>query len=81
MLICITSQLDQDFIWIGLTQTMYQGKYLWIKNGEELNYTNWNPGKPDGVKHELCISTKSGKWDDLACSSELLFVCEKEEEI
>lgn len=81
MIAYFTPQIVPAFIWFGLTQTMYQGKYLWIKNGEVPIYTNWNSGKPDGGIHELCISTKSGKWDDLACSSELLFVCEKEEEM
>lgn len=62
---------------------MYQGKYVWIKDGSELNYTNWNPGQPDRIKTALCCvaNSNTGKWDDVTCSGQYSFVCEKEEYI
>lgn len=79
---CTTSK-GLGFILIGLTQTMHRGKYVWIKTGEEPNYTNWTPGQPEGSAAELCIGVKAnaGTWDDVPCSTQYYFVCEKEGKI
>ena len=58
------------------------GKYKWINNGNEIVYTNWYPGDPNGG-HENCIAfignnndSYNGKWGDYDCNADLNIFCE-----
>ncbi|CAG2232218.1 unnamed protein product [Mytilus edulis] len=73
--------LTQDF-WIGGTDEVIEGVWVWASTGKDLTYTNWEPGQPDNWKNENCLSLVwwniPGKWNDWYCSRNCHFICETE---
>lgn len=70
---------EYDYFLIGLSLTMFKGKYVWTTSGEVLSYSNWLPGQPNAPNIERCVAAStSGKWHDVRCNIELYFICEKE---
>ncbi|XP_071148911.1 perlucin-like [Mytilus edulis] len=73
--------LTQDF-WIGGTDEVIEGVWVWASTGKDLTYTNWEPGQPDNWKNENCLSlvwwNVPGKWNDWYCSRNCHFICETE---
>merc|ERR1712227_304813 len=63
---------DKD-IWIGLTDIDDEGEWVWVKDGEPMNYSNWMTGEPsDSCRGEDCVILKFGhgyKWGDRVCHS------------
>ena len=91
-LVTITSQAENAWLvttfggsthyWIGFTDKDSEGTWQWV-NGEEVTYTNWNSGEPNGGKGEnyalLYMSgNKSGKWNDTSLNSYSKAIIEKE---
>lgn len=65
--------------WIGLSDAQENRYWFWI-NSRPLQYTNWCPGEPNNYKGQACaqINFSGSKcWDDLWCSHNRPFVCEK----
>ena len=83
-LVTINSAQEQDFVfnlamnnptgsasnyWIGLNDYNDEGNFTWA-NGEPVNYTNWNPGEPNGGSNENGVeifsinSNSPGYWND-----------------
>ena len=54
----LTSQLltAQGRVWIGLQKFRGQKRFLWISN-EDVTYTNWAPGEPNGDKRLVIVET------------------------
>ncbi|KAK7496493.1 hypothetical protein BaRGS_00012145 [Batillaria attramentaria] len=76
----LTTQLLNSGLlaWIGLH--LVDQKYLWIDN-EELLYTNWDTGEPNGAEQEGCVhlysrGANAGRWNDAACSRKMGWVCQ-----
>ncbi|KAK2830730.1 hypothetical protein Q5P01_018661 [Channa striata] len=76
---------DEDKFWIGLTDLVVEGRWLWV-DGSELNtsLTFWNRNEPDNWKGEDCVrmGVKAGaddlrSWFDRACHIEQRRICEK----
>ncbi|KAK2830723.1 hypothetical protein Q5P01_018654 [Channa striata] len=76
---------DEDKFWIGLTDSVVEGRWLWV-DGSELNtsLTFWNRNEPDNWKGEDCVrmGVKAGaddlkSWFDRACHIEQRRICEK----
>ncbi|MBQ4536058.1 MAG: cellulose binding domain-containing protein, partial [Lachnospiraceae bacterium] len=71
--------------YIGLTDEVQEGKWVW-SNGEEVNYTNWHWGEPNGNRSEnyamFYFKYKDGSWNDGAFNlgaterDVSLFICE-----
>ncbi|KAL9970563.1 hypothetical protein ACROYT_G022962 [Oculina patagonica] len=78
--------------WIGLTDQVEEGKWMWTDGSLLANYTNWagnNPNNLGGNQNCVHISKGSfqlgdhyikrfnGEWNDLECYFALGYVCEK----
>ncbi|KAG9278088.1 C-type mannose receptor 2-like, partial [Astyanax mexicanus] len=67
-----------DSIWIGLKRGPMR---LWgWSSGEVLQYTNWNPGEPNGVVTDRWCGAiyKLGGWIDTSCTNMFKFICYSE---
>lgn len=63
--------------WLGGTDQEQDRQWHWM-DGQPLEYTHWNTGRPDnqkGNENYLCM-TGSGAWDDEAGHVRLGYICE-----
>jgi hypothetical protein len=68
---------DETEFWIGLTDEVEEGKWLWI-NDQDLLYKNWATGEPDNYrktqhhviknKQAATGAAQPGKWNDVVCN-------------
>jgi len=76
----LTSQIPENQrTWIGMHRDPKDKfRWLWV-DGSRPTYTQWYKGEPNSL-HEECaeILTKAEgrKWNDLACSNSMPYVCE-----
>ncbi|XP_077985569.1 putative carboxypeptidase X1 [Glandiceps talaboti] len=72
-----------NYLWIGLTDIGHEGHFEWDSE-VETTHRNWNSGQPDNYgQSEHCVHLLSdpvGKWNDIKCSTQMGFICEKKEE-
>ena len=68
------------YYWMGGSDRGREGVWRWDTSGSWLNYTNWNPGQPDGVGNQHCLgmdsSSSGGAWRDLTCHQIYRYICE-----
>ncbi|XP_006831170.1 PREDICTED: mannose-binding protein C-like [Chrysochloris asiatica] len=67
----------KDECFLGITDEVTEGKFVDL-TGRPQTYTRWNDGEPNdtGSNEDCTILLKSGKWNDVTCSSSFLVVCE-----
>ena len=82
----VTTKKEQDFLvqlkgqgfscWIGLYADE-DGKWNWV-TGEEMSFTQWDPGEPNGFPYERYAAIWPVNWNDLCDDSfeQEGFVCE-----
>ena len=75
----LASNISQT-VWIGLHRDLNNNhsRWLWV-DGPTARYTHWNTGEPnDSGGNEDCthMFPPDGKWNDLACSNSLKYLCE-----
>ena len=74
----LVSKISQN-VWIGLWRDPnVHSRWLWV-DGSIATYTHWPPGEPNdagGVEDCAHMFPPAGKWNDLACSSSLKYLCE-----
>ncbi|XP_041372946.1 galactose-specific lectin nattectin-like [Gigantopelta aegis] len=66
-------------IWIGGTDALSEGNWIWSHTEEIFQYQNWDSGQPSnygGSEHCVTIRT-NGKWNDNPCCENLHSICEK----
>ncbi|KAJ7324377.1 hypothetical protein JRQ81_017397 [Phrynocephalus forsythii] len=62
-------------VFLGMNDQETEGVFKHL-NGEQMEYSNWAKGEPNG-EHEDCIEIYSnGKWNDNSCNLLRLIVCE-----
>jgi len=78
-----TSNITGHF-WVGYTDVQRQCEFRWMTGenaftSQMTKYENWRLGQPNGYVSEDCvvIDSKTGKWDDVSCLAENMFLCEK----
>ncbi|XP_062568495.1 perlucin-like [Saccostrea cucullata] len=68
--------------WIGLTDALVEGHWVWESTQKSPGYTGWGPGEPNnGGHHEDCAhlyDAISFHWNDVPCDRKYNFICEKE---
>lgn len=73
-----------DDFWIGGTDEVLEGVWMWAPKGTKITYSNWNRGAPEDTHgNEDCLEIVKwdglvGKWNDDNCSDESHFICEME---
>ncbi|XP_062568459.1 perlucin-like protein [Saccostrea cucullata] len=67
--------------WIGLSDILVEGDWVWTSTQTNPTYSNWNPGQPDNVHHHQDCGQLYGPyrfhWDDGLCNTANNFICEK----
>ncbi|XP_052078292.1 CD209 antigen-like protein C [Mytilus californianus] len=66
-----------DWLWLGGTDMDSEGNWIWNDSKKTLNLTFWRPGEPNDAGSEDCLATHTGVWNDIPCTAEKQFVCEK----
>lgn len=71
MLFLISSSIS------GLNDLKKEDVYQWA-DGTNITITSkWLPREPNNLRNEDCVEVKwDGRWNDLACSNRLGFICE-----
>ncbi|XP_061183285.1 perlucin-like [Saccostrea echinata] len=69
--------------WIGFSDIVVEGEWIWTSTQEPPTYSDWYPGQPDDLKHHQdCGQLLGGSfgfhWDDEICTRTNNFICEKE---
>ena len=74
----LDSVLPMSDYWIGLTDQWSEGDWMWY-NGEEVTYTNWSDGEPNGGESEnyAMLWPENYQWND-GGDWELPFIIELE---
>ena len=69
--------------WIGLTDQVKDGTFIWWYANTALTYKDWGPLEPNNVPSftnpEDCVilySIHDGKWADASCSWDCYPICE-----
>ncbi|XP_059149107.1 macrophage mannose receptor 1-like [Physella acuta] len=69
-----------DGVWIGLNDQKRENSFEWTDNSL-VTYTNWNPGEPNNVNQEDCVTmlaNANGKWNDATCDSKYKLIACKQ---
>lgn len=71
--------LGYSLVWIGLTDVVDDGQYVFPSSGLTSRYSNWDKGEPGGGTIENCVGlqTKGRKWHDYLCTNKFSYACKK----
>ncbi|XP_078063769.1 CD209 antigen-like protein A, partial [Mustelus asterias] len=86
-LLIINSQQEQNFVnrsildtnrqyLMGLTDRESEGNWIWV-DGTPVSLSRWSSNEPNNVGNEDCSVIRSSGWNDVSCSREFPFICEK----
>jgi len=58
--------------WLGLTDQLNEGQFIWSESGEDVSYSHWNGGEPNNAGgDEDCVTWSAANgWNDAACSDD-----------
>lgn len=68
----LKKSVQSDSIWLGMIFDTDRNILIWLDQSE-VNYSNWNPGKPLGTLNvDMCavMDTKSGQWRTVNCDDD-----------
>ncbi|XP_041372904.1 galactose-specific lectin nattectin-like [Gigantopelta aegis] len=65
-------------LWIGGTDAVSEGHWVWTHSGTLLGYQNWDVNEPNSYSDgEQCLTFRTnGKWNDGHCNVTLHGICE-----
>ncbi|KAL5007255.1 hypothetical protein ScPMuIL_016061 [Solemya velum] len=71
-----------SYVYIGGTNVLVTGQWMFPNTFNTMNYTNWAPGQPDNAdSHEHCLSLVNEAtfaYNDLPCTRRENSICETE---
>ncbi|XP_076085581.1 perlucin-like [Mytilus galloprovincialis] len=66
-------------VWMGGTDMLIEGIWMWADSLKPFTYTNWFPGEPNNFAHgQHCLGLvrdKGFKWDDNQCELKMAPLC------
>ena len=74
------SLIPNEQFWIGINDIEQEGSFVAV-NGQEVSWTNWGPGEPNGGTNENAVEIRmemnwnGNLWNDRSASDTLKFVC------
>nr|XP_022290815.1 perlucin-like [Crassostrea virginica] len=78
----VRSLHKNESYWIGFTDALVEGKFIWQTTQDDAVFTDWFPPNPNDARHdEDCTVLEFGyhyQWNDQQCSKKFDFICEKE---
>ncbi|XP_038596410.1 CD209 antigen-like protein B isoform X2 [Tachyglossus aculeatus] len=73
----ISQQLNNRQAWIGLSDQRTEGLWHWV-DGMALTLQFWEIGEPNNAGNEDCAEMTNGRWNDVTCQKESLWICESQ---
>lgn len=67
-----------DYWTSGNGQGQSKGSFFWMSNGQEMSFTNWEPGAPGG-NDQIAISGQRGTWANRWWTDVYRYACEQRE--
>jgi hypothetical protein len=70
-----------EHFWVGGTDAIAEGKWVWMSTLDPLDYTGWFPGEPSNGVGAACMALAQHEqyhWNDEFCNRTYDFICEKE---
>ncbi|XP_060603216.1 perlucin-like protein [Ruditapes philippinarum] len=70
-------------VWMGASDDVVEGQFLWYGTDEPVTFTDWGPGEPNSIPLHLdedCLTywgDWNWKWADYDCHQQCNYVCEK----
>ncbi|KAK7492117.1 hypothetical protein BaRGS_00016591, partial [Batillaria attramentaria] len=66
--------------WIGITDVAQEGKWVYVSDGSEVVFTDWDAGEPNnaGSLGEDCATFNghNSMWNDLSCANYIRYICQ-----
>lgn len=67
-------------IWLGGSDILSEGSWVWVGSGEAFSYTGWHPTEPNnyhGGEHcAMMMYNNNQNWADTNCADRNCFICE-----
>lgn len=66
------AELREQKVWLGVTDQLNEGQFIWTASGEDIGYSHWNGGEPNnagGDEDCVMLSTSYG-WNDVSCEAD-----------
>ncbi|XP_052763092.1 hepatic lectin-like [Mya arenaria] len=75
------ARLNATIFWMGLTDEISEGRWIWRDTGLEPTYTGWSPGEPNSFQGEnedcsIFYVTTNYAWADASCLGKFPPCCE-----
>lgn len=67
-----------DYHWIGYSETIQEGTFVWVTGPGSSSYESWAPSEPDSTENTYCVVTRPDDWHDDNCFEEKAYVCERD---
>lgn len=82
IILCCCFGFYKESFWIGGSDLMAEGKWMWMTSHTPVHYSHWAHGEPSNESGgEHCMSLlfyTNYHWNDERCTTVLPFICEKE---
>lgn len=71
-------------LWLAANKLDPKGVWQWKTSGQNLTYTSWAEGEPNGGDHESCMELNliyfdESRWNDVKCSDRKRYICETDD--
>nr|XP_022287104.1 perlucin-like protein isoform X1 [Crassostrea virginica] len=80
----ITGTHPQEGYWIGLSDIVFEGDWVWTSSQSSAIYSDWTPNQPDNYQaHQDCamfFAPDGFHWNDHYCTVKAAYICEMEAE-
>ncbi|XP_062600361.1 perlucin-like protein [Saccostrea cucullata] len=72
----------QEGYWIGLSDIVFEGEWVWTSTQNTASFKDWSPNQPDNYQsHQDCamfFTPDNFHWNDHFCTVKAGFICEME---